>query len=274
MRSAVPSITLAFAPASRCASISSIYASVRSSCSSLIALTPPECSNFISRGTSIAQTFKYAAGDSRRTRLKTSLPCCCQSSARSTRNLLLNARRVASGETTPKMPTSSFPSAADQSALLASTASSSASGRPPRCPSRSTRTCCAMPVGSSSPTMATTRGPYSTTSGTRTSSTRSGTPRWRLIASRTFGVDRCRRRQARRRFPLYHLRALRLGLHRRLKVLDHGLKLLVRQLFERVAVLDLVLARHQQREDLEICRRLRPAHLRNGLLPVLAEIAQ
>src|SRR5215813_6693522 len=89
--------------------------------------------------------------------------------------------------------------------LLASTASSSASGRPPRCPSRSTRTCCAMPVGSSSPTMATTRGPYSTTSGTRTSSTRSGTPRWRLIASRTFGVDRCRRRQARRRFPLDHL---------------------------------------------------------------------
>jgi len=26
-------------------------------------LTPPECSNFISRGTSKAQTFKYAAGE-------------------------------------------------------------------------------------------------------------------------------------------------------------------------------------------------------------------
>jgi hypothetical protein len=55
-------------------------------------------------------------------------------------------------------------------------------------------------------------------------------------------------------------------------VLDHGLKLLVRQLLERVPVLDLVLARHQQREDLEICRRLRPAHFRNGLFPVLTEI--
>src|SRR6516164_1659137 len=43
-----------------------------------------------------------------------------------------------------------------------STVSSSASGRPPRCHSRSTRTCFAMPVGSSSPTMATTRGPCST----------------------------------------------------------------------------------------------------------------
>ena len=36
---------------------------------------------------------------------------------------------------------------------------SSASGRPPRCHSRSTRTCFAMPAGSSSPMMATTRGP-------------------------------------------------------------------------------------------------------------------
>src|SRR5262249_51091294 len=34
---------------------------------------------------------------------------------------------------------------------------------------RSTRTCFAMPVGTSSPTMATTRGPCSTTSGTRPS---------------------------------------------------------------------------------------------------------
>src|SRR5215471_12599286 len=57
-------------------------------------------------------------------------------------------------------------------------------------------------------------------------------------------------------------------------MLDHGLKLLVRQLFEQVPVLDLVLARHQQSEDLEICRRLRPAHLRNGLLPMHGEIPQ
>jgi len=50
------------------------------------------------------------------------------------------------------------------------------------------RTCCAMPVGSSSPTMATTRGPCSTTSGTRTSSTRSDTPKWRQTGSRTLGL--------------------------------------------------------------------------------------
>jgi hypothetical protein len=41
--------------------------------------------------------------------------------------------------------------------------------------------------GLSLPTTATTRGPSSTTSGTRTSSTRSGTPKWRPTASRTFG---------------------------------------------------------------------------------------
>jgi Ca2+-binding RTX toxin-like protein len=68
-----------------------------------------------------------------------------------------------------------------------STGSSSASGRSPRCHSRSTRTCFAMPAGSSWRTMATTRGPCSTTSGTRTSSTRSGTPKWRPTDSRTFG---------------------------------------------------------------------------------------
>src|SRR5262249_25481633 len=89
--SATPSITLAFAPASRLAINSSMASMARSICSSIIALTPPECSNFISRGTSIAQTFKYAAGDSRRTRLNTSRPCCCQSSARSSRKRLLNA---------------------------------------------------------------------------------------------------------------------------------------------------------------------------------------
>ena len=49
----------------------------------------------------------------------------------------------------------------------------------PRCLSRSTHTCCAIPVGSSSPTMGTTRGLCRTTSGTRTSTTRSDTPKWR-----------------------------------------------------------------------------------------------
>jgi hypothetical protein len=49
---------------------------------------------------------------------------------------------------------------------------------------------------------------------------------------------------------------------------------LPRQLFERVAVLDLVLARHQQSEDLEVSGRLCPAHPRNGLFPVLGEIPQ
>src|SRR5262249_13350725 len=88
---------------------------------------------------------------------------------------------------TLRMPTYAFASAADQPALSGSTASSSASARPPRCHSRSTHTCFAMPVGLSWPMMATTRGPCNTTSGTRTSSTRSGTPKWHLTDSRTFG---------------------------------------------------------------------------------------
>src|SRR6516225_1155240 len=83
--------------------------------------------------------------------------------------------------------TCSFPNAVGRSAPSASIASSSVSGRPPRCHSRSTHTCFAMPAGSSSPTMATTRAPCSTTLGTRTSNTRSGTPTWRRTASKTFG---------------------------------------------------------------------------------------
>ena len=47
---------------------------------------------------------------------------------------------------TRETPMCSFPSAVGRSAPLGSTASSSASGRPPRCHSRSTRTCSAMPV--------------------------------------------------------------------------------------------------------------------------------
>ena len=68
-----------------------------------------------------------------------------------------------------------------------STGLSSASVRLPRCHSRSTRSCSAMSAGSSWRTMGTIRGHCSTTSGTRTSSTRSGTPKWRPTGSRIFG---------------------------------------------------------------------------------------
>src|SRR6516225_438224 len=44
-----------------------------------------------------------------------------------------------------------------------------------------------MPAGLSWPTMATTRAPCSTTSGTRTFSTPSDTPKWRPTDLRTFG---------------------------------------------------------------------------------------
>ena len=43
---------------------------------------------------------------------------------------------------------------------------------------------------------------------------------------------------------------------------------------EGIAVLYLVFAGYPQSEALEICGRLRAAHLRNGLLPVLREIPQ
>ena len=52
---------------------------------------------------------------------------------------------VSYAATTSKMPTYSFASAAGQSVLLASTASSSASARLPTCHSRSTHTCFATP---------------------------------------------------------------------------------------------------------------------------------
>src|SRR6516162_1809048 len=108
----------------------------------------------------------------------------------STQSVVTRCERCASyAAITRETPTYSFPSAADQSAPSVSTASFSASGRPPRCHSPSTRTCFAMPVGSSSPTMATTRGPCSTTSGTGTFSTPSGTPKWRPTGSKTFGGD-------------------------------------------------------------------------------------
>ena len=55
---------LGIAAASRCASISLMISIERSICSVVITLIPPECSTCISRGTNIAQTFNYAAGDS------------------------------------------------------------------------------------------------------------------------------------------------------------------------------------------------------------------
>src|SRR5262245_60573770 len=52
-----PSTTLAFAAAFRLAIISLMISMPHSISSVLIALTPPECSNFISRGTSKAHIF-------------------------------------------------------------------------------------------------------------------------------------------------------------------------------------------------------------------------
>src|SRR5215468_339020 len=156
-------------------------------------------------------------------------------------------RCVSYAATIPKTPTSSFPSAAGQSVLLVSTASSSASARLPTCHSRSTHTCCAMPAALSSPMMATTRGRYSTTSGTRTSSTRCATPKWRLTASRIFGANR--RRQARDDFlfPFNHP-GIRASFPLRQHFLDQRqrpLELLVGHRFHPAGLLDLHLARNQ-----------------------------
>src|SRR5262249_35066019 len=60
--SASPSITLAFAAASRLASISLINSILRSICSVVIALMPPDCSTCISRGTNKTSNFKNIAG--------------------------------------------------------------------------------------------------------------------------------------------------------------------------------------------------------------------
>src|SRR6516164_8486347 len=122
---------------------------------------------------------------------RTGLPACTQSA-------VTRCGRCASyAAITPETPTYSFPSAADLSAPSVSTASFSASARPPRCHSRSTHTCFAMPAGLSWPTMATTRRPCSTTSATRTFSTPSGTPKWRPTDSRIFGGTESER-------PLHH----------------------------------------------------------------------
>src|SRR5262249_6832360 len=92
--SAVPSMT---SPA-RAASMVWVASMACSISSSLIALTPPLCSIFISRGTSKAQIFMYAAGCCLRTFSIAAAPCFLKSAARASRKSLLNDLRVASEE--------------------------------------------------------------------------------------------------------------------------------------------------------------------------------
>src|SRR5215813_11668567 len=74
--------------------------------------------------------------------------------------------------------------------------------------------------------------------------------------------------------PLDHFcRRASLRCKRGLDVLDHGFKLLVRQAFERIAVLDLVLAGDKQGETSQVHPRLLAAHLCDGFFSVLTEIA-
>src|SRR5262245_8225737 len=173
---------------------------------------------------------------------------------------------------TLKRLTCSFPSAAGPSVPSASIASSSASARLPRCLSRSTPTCFAMPVGSSSPTMVTTRALCSTTSATGTSSIRSGTPKWRRTVSRIFGANW--RRQARDRFPLDYL-----GIRRRVPLgnhlfddLDAALDLLGAHRLDAAGMLQLHLPRHQQGAYLHVGSGLIFPHLRNRGRPRLFEV--
>src|SRR5262249_13214793 len=74
--------------------------------------------------------------------------------------------------------------------------------------------------------------------------------------------------------PLDHFcRRASLRCKRGLDVLDHGLKLLVCQVFERIAALDLMLARDKQGETSQVHPRLLAAHLCDGFFSVLTEIA-
>src|SRR5262249_22551946 len=86
----------------------------------------------------------------------------------------------------------------------------------------------------------------------------------------------CGRRQARDDFcfPLNHPRRLA-GLRRQhgLNRCNRLLKLLVRQVLERIAVLDLVFARDKQGETSQVHPRLLAAHLCDGFFSVLTEIA-
>src|SRR6516225_2827144 len=186
----------------------------------------------------------------------------------STQSAVTRCGRCASyAASTLRTPTYSFPSAADLSAPSVSTGLSSASVRLPRCHSRSTRTCFGMPAGSSSPTMATTRAPCSTTSATRTFSTRSGTPTWHPIGSRTSGgveperllhdafVGLAGAGQTRDdlRFPLdQRCPVACLPCQHFLDGLDGLGQLLVSQAREPVGVFELHLLWDQQGEDLQV----------------------
>src|SRR5215471_21521174 len=75
--------------------------------------------------------------------------------------------------------------------------------------------------------------------------------------------------------PLDHFdRAASLRCKGGLDELDHGLKLLVRQVLDRIAVLDLVLARDQQRQNLQVRRRLCSAHTFNRLRAAVPEVSE
>jgi len=55
---------------------------------------------------------------------------------------------------------------------------------------------------------------------------------------------------------------------------DHGLKLLVRQVLDRITVLDLVLARDEQRQNLQVRGRLCSAHAFNRLRTAVPEVSE
>ena len=95
--SASPSITCAASPA-RASSIAWIASMAASICSSDIGLIALLCSTFISRGTSKAQIFMYAAGCCLRTFSIAAAPCFLKSAASASRKSLLNDLRVASLE--------------------------------------------------------------------------------------------------------------------------------------------------------------------------------
>ena len=75
--------------------------------------------------------------------------------------------------------------------------------------------------------------------------------------------------------PLDHFcRRSSLRFQRCLQVLDHGLKLLVRQALDHIALLDLVLARAQQRQNLQVRGRLCSAHTFNRLRAAVPEVSE
>src|SRR5262245_46502013 len=75
--------------------------------------------------------------------------------------------------------------------------------------------------------------------------------------------------------PLDHFdRTVSLRFKRGLDVLDHGLKLLVRQALDHIALLDLVLARAQLRQNLQVRGRLCSAHTFNRLRAAVPEVSE